>query len=328
MKNSKNTIGFATGSGRCGTNFLAKLYDQPNLVKASHERSPLNDTFHRYCKWYGVDVDPAGFIAHRQRFIDNDLSTNDFSFEASPFLALSLVELVDAFDCRIVVLVRHPSKVVSSYLSKDWYSEREIRTNSDLPPSFQKSRYFHHFLGRISPVGSEFIEWNDLTRVGKLAWYWKMINIRLLEQIEILGDRVSLVRLEDFDFDRACETHRFLGLPGELDQAHFNSVNAAKPNSLPQSHPVEAWTDREWSEFSKYVTPLAGRLNYILDRPKARQSTETLSREKTHKVSAQNEVVNLASWRSRIRAGISVALKGNHSPYLKKPDDLDLLRRI
>lgn len=58
-----SNVGFAIGTGRCGTNFLAKLIELEPYVKSTHERNALNETFHRYCKWYNSLVDHEVFLS-------------------------------------------------------------------------------------------------------------------------------------------------------------------------------------------------------------------------------------------------------------------------
>ncbi|MGQ9671036.1 MAG: hypothetical protein ACUVWY_12885 [Desulfosoma sp.] len=87
-------------------------------VAASHERFPLNEPFHRYCKWYELPVDAEGFLQAKEREIREDLAHKAFSLEASPHLSLSVVELYERFHARFILLVRTPHEVVSSFLKK------------------------------------------------------------------------------------------------------------------------------------------------------------------------------------------------------------------
>jgi hypothetical protein len=303
------------------------LFNQRDSIASHHERCPLSDTFHRFCKWYAISVDPSGFLEHRRKLINADLQRCKYSFEASPFIALSLEELLAGFDCRIVVLVRHPLNVVSSYLAKDWYSHPEVRRNNELPPTFQQSRYFHHFLGRISPVGVEFDVWNKQTRVGKLAWYWTAINNRLLEQVDA-SENVLMLKLEEFTYSKALEVHEFLQMPGTCKQSHFDALSKAKPNTLNHPHPPNTWTDVEWVEFADAVSPLAGKLGYQITRPEF--SIEASNKEVRTFQERRGRIRPIVpkQFLGRLRAAVSVFRHGANSPYVQLPEDIELLERI
>jgi hypothetical protein len=54
-------VGFAIGTGRCGTKFLAKVIELEPGISSVHERNPINETFHRY-----YHDDPRHFLAEYQ----------------------------------------------------------------------------------------------------------------------------------------------------------------------------------------------------------------------------------------------------------------------
>ncbi|WP_193996652.1 hypothetical protein [Leptolyngbya ectocarpi] len=172
------------GTGRCGTHCLAQLMSLERVIASTHERHPFNDTFHRYCKWYGLPVDAGGFIQTKAINIEKDLEHHAFSFEASAYLSLSIVELYQFFGAKFLILARSPEKVVNSYIRKGWYQQPYSRYNSHHIPSYQPGMKTHHFLGRIIPSGSIFDQWQQMTQVGKLAWYWNTLNSKIVEQLK------------------------------------------------------------------------------------------------------------------------------------------------
>ena len=120
-RKTNSKINFAIGTGRCGTKFLYKVLDLEPNVASVHERNPLNETFHRYCKWYDIPVDHEGFLHTKEQEIQADLDQFDCSFEASAHLSLSVEELYQRFNAKFILLVRSPHEVVNSYLRKGWY---------------------------------------------------------------------------------------------------------------------------------------------------------------------------------------------------------------
>src|SRR5688572_11059735 len=96
-------VGFAVGTGRCGTKFLAEVFACDPEIASHHERHPFNDTFHRYCQWYKIPTDDAGFIAVKRRAAEADLRQRRYSFEASGFLSLSLLTLHEHLGAKFVM---------------------------------------------------------------------------------------------------------------------------------------------------------------------------------------------------------------------------------
>jgi hypothetical protein len=262
------SVAFATGSGRCGTNFLAKLFELERGVASHHERHPLNDTFHRYCMWYGIPVDDAGFLHSKKKGLEEDFAHfwTDVSFESSAYLALSLETLRSAFNPKFIMLVRRPDKVVLSYLKKGWYQDPIYIDNPDLPPTGQPCREFHHFLGRTVPRGSEYHRWCELSRVGKIAWYWNLINREILRQITAMpAEIVRLQKLEELDHDAYRELAEFMGVrKPRINPKEFSKLADSRPNAFAKPMTVRSWSAREREEFLAEVAEMAGVLGYDL----------------------------------------------------------------
>lgn len=45
-------VAFTLGTERCGTQFLQRVMAMELVVASHHERHPMGDAFHRYCRWY------------------------------------------------------------------------------------------------------------------------------------------------------------------------------------------------------------------------------------------------------------------------------------
>ena len=111
------------------------------------------------------------------------------------------------------LLVRKPHEVVASYLRKGWYDKPFVRSNPDLPPTTQDCELFHHFLGRIVPSGEKFTVWQNMSRVGKLAWYWNALNAKVIEQFShIPADRWRNSKARRLFLRAIPEHRRFLRL--------------------------------------------------------------------------------------------------------------------
>ena len=90
---------------------------------------------------------------------------------------------------------------MQSHVNKGWYEKSFEQNNQDLALGWQMAKHPHHYFGRISPIGPYFKEWNNLSQVGKCAWYWKTLNSSIEEQFsKIPKDNWLIQKLEDLDF--------------------------------------------------------------------------------------------------------------------------------
>jgi hypothetical protein len=260
-------VAFALGTGRCGTTFLHRLLELERCVASSHERSNLAEAFHRYCQWNSLNVDNEGFLQAKEAEILDDLATKDFSFEASAYLSLSVEELHSRFGARFVLLVRHPRAVVSSYYSKGWYRESFAVADVEKAIGFQGSyEHFGHFLSRIVPRGATFSSWSEMTRVGKIAWFWAAVNRAVIDQFARIPPRASrVIRIEDFDYDGYLELVRFFGFETSVSRSVFSQLREDRPNRASSIRSPSTWTMKEQMQFEAQVKHMAERFGYRLD---------------------------------------------------------------
>ena len=259
-----NQVSFAIGTGRCGTKFLYQLFQQEKGVASHHERHPLSDTFQRYCQWNQLPVDTAGFLAQKEEGIQQDLSKQAHSFEASAYLSLSLLPLYEQFNAKFVFLVRSPHKVVNSYLQKHWYEQTVYREHHQLAAGFQPGmKEPHHSFSRLIPRGAEVGPWENYTQVGKLAWFWRTINEAVIRQFAALpASQHMTIRIEDFNFQKYQEVCNFLEYPATHSAAAFEKLTSSKPNRLYSRRTVTDWSEQARKEFEQEVATLSEQWNY------------------------------------------------------------------
>jgi len=260
-----NRVGFAIGTGRCGTLFLHQLMEKEPDIASSHERNPENEAFHRYCKWHRLPVDDEGFLATKEKEILVDLEHHPYSFEASPYLALSVKELYARFGARFLFLIRRPDGVVTSFVHKGFYRKPYSVKDLELAAGYQDQspEHFFTYFARISPRGSFFRTWNDMTQVGKVAWFWKAYNERALEAIEELPrESYRVVRIEDLDYPKYRELSQFLGFNTKVTQVDFDDLRLSRPHAFWRKRSVDQWTGQEMHEFESQVAGLAERFGY------------------------------------------------------------------
>jgi len=295
---------FAIGTGRCGTLFLYRLMDSESRVASSHERNPDNEAFHRYCKWNNLPVDDEGFLFAKEQEIQSDLQELDFSFEASPYLSLSVRDLHERFGSKFILLIRRPDRVVSSFVHKGFYRLPYNVKNPALAAGYQEQprNPVHTFFARISPRGDDFTAWNEMTPVGKVAWFWKAYNQRTLELLEELPDNsYRLLQIEDLDYANYIDLTNFLGISSTLTQTDFDSFRTSRPHAFWNKRNIDQWSSQEIDEFEDQVKDLALQFGYeyrvseLLDgiraeREEAERRLESLQPRKKK---------NLRFWRAR-----------------------------
>lgn len=263
MPDFDGRVGFAVGTGRSGTKFLARILSLEPGVSAVHERNPNNETFHRYCKWNKLPVDHAGFLHVKEKEIMDDFMDHQYSFESSAPLSFSIEELYSRFRAKFVMLVRSPERVVNSYFRKGLYHHEIIREDPNLVLGYQDIDQIHHFLGRIVPTGEEYLRWEKLSVIGKIAWWWQTVNSNILDQFGNIPDtHWRIEKLEDLSFARYKELALFLGIDPKVDQTTYENIAQSRPNYLPDVPTVSGWSSLEIEEFQDQVAPIAKKLGY------------------------------------------------------------------
>ena len=263
--NFTNKVGFTIGTGRCGTLFLYQVMEREPEVASSHERNPENEAFHRYCKWHRLPVDDEGFLATKQTEILADLERRNYSFEASPYLSLSVKELHERFGAKFLFLIRRPDGVVTSFAHKGFYRKPYLVKNPELASGYQDQspERFFTFFARICPQGEVFRTWNEMTQVGKVAWFWKAYNERTLELLQGLPpESFRVLRIEDLDYPRYRELCEFLGFQAKVSQSDFDALRMSKPHAFWRKRNVDQWTEQEVREFESQTGELAERFGY------------------------------------------------------------------
>ena len=110
------------------------------------------------------------------------------SFEASSYPSLSINELYPQFDAKFILLIRQPDLVVNSYWTKGWYAHKYVQADPDEALGYQQHPQDHHTLSRIAPSGRKFRTWNQMSRMGKIGWFWNAINLAVVEQFASLPE--------------------------------------------------------------------------------------------------------------------------------------------
>lgn len=112
-------------------------------------------------------VDSEAYLSTKEAGIRENLERHRVSFESSAYLSLSAEEFYERLDARLVLLVRSPERMVSSYLRKSWCRDTLLRKDKELAPGYQPvPECPNHPFSRIAPVGDEADKWEGYTTAG------------------------------------------------------------------------------------------------------------------------------------------------------------------
>lgn len=257
-------VAFAVGTGRCGTTFLSRLVGLEPGVAASHERLRLAATFHMYCMWHGIDVDPEGFLVDRELAVARDLEDHELSFEANALLSHSVAVLHDRLGARFVLLVRNPAATVASFAVRGWFEHDVAWGDPSRPPSYREGEEPRHFLGRNLPRGEAYARFQALPPIGRLGWFWQARNRAILEQLaELPASHRWVQRLEDLDHEAYRRLARFLGYEPRVGEADFDALCAERINTGPNPPSrLQGWSSDEIAGYEAEVAGVAHALGY------------------------------------------------------------------
>lgn len=261
----EGTVAFGVGSGRCGTTLLSRLAAREPAVAASHERLRRAATFHMFCKWHRIPIDPEGFLRDRDAVVREDLAAHRVSFEVSALLSHSIAELYERYDARFVMLVRRPDHTVASFAARGWFLEPIPWADATRPPTLPDAMEPRHFFGRNLPrTQAELDRWRALSQIGKLAWFWDARYRAIVEQLARLPeDRARIQRIEDLDHAAYGGLARFLGWEPTLASAAFEELVHARVHTGPNPpRRPETWTSLEIEEHERETGRLASALGY------------------------------------------------------------------
>ena len=159
-------------------------------------------------------------------------------------LSLFIENLANSGPCRFIWLIRNPWDCIASLAAWKWY-----RKPKDVEPNdvFANHRLAADVAGEMTPD-----EWKDLPLLGRCAWYWKFLNLRIERQLVALDeDRWVRVRLEDWSPAIARSLLRSVGsVDGDVADWRLPKMNAG-----PRGRDRPRWTTDEVA----LVTEVAGK---------------------------------------------------------------------
>lgn len=245
---------FVLSTGRCGTKLLTNLLGLSSKVECEHTPLPELTYFSKLAYERGLEhknkfqlgIDMARYELIRNTFLKNQLyvETNNRITFFAPFLAKVFKK------SKFIHLVRHPANFVRSGIRRNWYSGK----NS-------------HDAGRIVSCGT--LNWNQMTKIEKIAWLWNETNQFIEDFKTNIGDvnRVMFVKAEDLFFktETSLRIFEFLKveppLEKKISKVIKNPMNVQKEGKFPE---YNKWNPEQKVQLRRY-TRLFSKYGYNLD---------------------------------------------------------------
>ncbi|GEM_PF-5201734 len=238
---------FITGTGRCGTMLLARLFDRATNGVCEHETIFRHESMIAYharadAGEYDRDIRKALMLrVERERAAGTifGVSSGHCHF-AIPRLHERLGE-----GARFVLIIRKPEDFVRSALARGFFDPAHPSHCEQILPN------------PADPIASR---WDEANPLEKCLWYWSLVNGMAIANVETLPPHLwRILRMEDFSPETLCDLAAFLGLEGITGElaadALSRGVNISpggersgevNPHSLPPTlGAIDTWTDQQ-----------------------------------------------------------------------------------
>ena len=181
------------------------------------------------------------------------------SLIASPYLSFGVEELYKRLSPNYLIFnLRNPVKSVESFYRKGWYLDNE--NVSFKSPAINISENLKRTFSRIVPHNDFFKDWLQLTRIGKLAWFWCTINKAIYDEFEKINNTDKIyIRLEDVDqnYEIYEELFNKFKFKKKLNTNQFLNVINKAPNKGPQDkYQYKDWNNLEKEQFDTMIKNL------------------------------------------------------------------------
>jgi len=260
QRTKNNNLALSFGAGRCGQNWFAKIFNSHSNWVGSGERFPDYEAFYRYITYYNLPVNKDGFYKLMELAIKRDMALYQNSLIACPYLSFGVKELTEKLDPNYIFFnIRNPVDSVESFYKKGWYLYSENIENIKTPLidiTNNQSRSF----SRIVPTGKDLEKWKNLTRIGKISFFWATINKAIYEDFKKINyiDKYY-IKLEDINqnysiYENLAQKFTF---KEKLKKDKFlNIINKAPNKGSSNKHYYKNWTDLEKKEFSSIINEI------------------------------------------------------------------------
>ena len=247
--NQSSKIFFVLGTGRSGTQTLAKILNQHPNISCHHEKS--RQLIRLAAQYLHKEVSEHE-VRKELEFVFNEISVFDRNqyFGDSDQKLVALLPFIKEFlpDAKFIWMLRHPQKVIASTYARGWYSDKENEADSKF---FMPYRYHIWENYRINGYkAGKFSKevWERMDAFEKNCWYWSYWNQLIeTELLAVKEENKILLYLEKLDSNQTKNICAFLGVePIQLEVFRSNQAVTYKPLDW------SSLTDTQLTAYEKY----------------------------------------------------------------------------
>ena len=257
-KNNKLFLSF--GSGRSGQNWFSKLFNSHKNWIGSAERFADYEAFYRFITYYKIPISKTGFFNLLKLSYKRDMALFQNSYISSPYWSVGVKEVTSELKPECIFFnIRNPIKTIESLHKKGWYlhSDKNKEINS---PIIDITNNLYRSFSRIIPNDEYLDEWNSLSRIGKITWYWCTINKLIYSDFKNINNIEKYhIKLEDVDqnyeiYEKISEK---FDLKNKMKKNKFLDVINKAPNKGSElKYFYKDWKQKEKDEFEKIINNL------------------------------------------------------------------------
>lgn len=252
-KSEDNKFILSFGSGRCGQNWFAKIFNSHTNWVGTCERFSDFEAFYRYISYFKLPIDKEGFFKLFELAAKRDMAKYQNTFIASPYFSFGVQELSHRlYPDHLFFHLRDPIESVESFFVKGWYLNSNNFINKQSPLIDFTNNLKRNF-SRIVPCDEFLHDWNNLTRIGKITWFWGTVNKAIYEDFKkIRNIDKSFIKLEDVNqnyeiYEQLIDKFNFKGILTK--KQFYNVINKAPNKSLTKKYHYKSWSNLEKKEF-------------------------------------------------------------------------------
>ena len=256
-KTNENNLVLSFAAGRCGQNWISKVFNSHSNWVGSIERFSDFEAFYRFITYYDLPIHKDNFIKLIELSSKRDMSLYNNSFIASPYFSFGVKELVEKLSPNAFFFqIRNSIKTIESLYVKDWYLnlDKILEINS---PMIDISTDQYRSFSRIIPKGEYINEWKKLTRIGKITWYLCISNKSILNDFNKINYKKKyLLKLEDIDqnykfYEKISEIFNF---EKKLSKKKFlEIINKTTNKGNSKKYLYKNWSNKEKKEYNEVI---------------------------------------------------------------------------
>lgn len=253
---SKYSPVFVLSTGRCGTEYLTKIFALNEQIDVFHSPHPELLLVSKFAyENYNSQQEVTKHIFESARIelmLESYLRSKIFveTNNKITFFAYAINELYPK--SKFIHLVRHPGDFVRSGIRRKWYNKSTL-----------------HDLGRITPSDDK-IEFSKFNDIQKISWLWNETNLFIEEFKEKLNDsaRCLTIKAEDLfgNISIIDSIFEFVGAEKMAGRKFYSTINEKVNVQENVAFPKYIDWGEEKKGFLKEICTLADKYNYRLLR--------------------------------------------------------------